>query len=101
MNDKSIKILEKTKNSIEVELIDDDHSLCNLLKDILLEKKDKVIMASYVIEHPVLNPKTGRYISNPKLTVKTTDGNDAEEVLKESLKEVIDLCNKTLESLNQ
>ncbi|WP_421077505.1 DNA-directed RNA polymerase subunit L [Methanothermococcus sp. Ax23] len=98
---KSMRILEKTENSIEVELIDDDHSLCNLLKDILLEKTDKVIMASYVIEHPVLNPETGRYISNPKLIVKTTEGNDAEEVLKEALREVIDLCNKTLESLSQ
>ncbi len=95
-----IKIISKTKNSLEIELINDDHSLSNLLKDILLEKKDKVAMASYDIEHPVLNPETGKYISNPKLTIKTTDGNSPEEVLKEALKEVIDLCNNTLNSLS-
>jgi len=96
-----IKIINRTENSIEVELINDDHSLSNLLKDILLEKKDKVVMASYDIEHPVLDPETGRYISNPKLIVKTTDGNNPEDVLKEALNDVIDLCNKSLESLNQ
>jgi DNA-directed RNA polymerase subunit L len=96
-----IKIINRTGNSIEVELVNDDHSLSNLLKDILLEKKDKVAMASYDIEHPVLDPETGMYISNPKLIVKTTEGNNPEDVLKEALKEVIDLCNKALESLNQ
>ena len=96
-----IKIINRTENSIEVELVNDDHSLSNLLKDILLEKKDKVVMASYDIEHPVLDPETGRHISNPKLIVKTTAGNNPEDVLKEALKEVINLCNKALESLTE
>jgi DNA-directed RNA polymerase subunit L len=96
-----IKIINRMKNGIEVELINDDHSLSNLLKDILLEKEDKVIMASYDVEHPVLDPETGRYISNPKLIVKTKEGYNPEDVLKEALKDVIELCNKALESLNK
>lgn len=93
-----IKIIHKTENDIELELLNEDHSLCNVLKDILLEK-DGVLMASYAIDHPVLDPETGRYISNPKLIIKTSEGVNAEEVLKEVLKEVIGLCNQVLENL--
>jgi len=93
------KILKRTENSIELELVGDDHSLCNLLKDILLKKTDRVIMASYDIDHPVLNPETGRYITNPKLILKTVEGVEPTEVLKDALKEIITLCNESLKSV--
>ena len=92
-----INILNKTENYMEVELIHDDHSLSNLLKDILLEKKDKVVMASYALEHPVLDPETDLHISNPILILKTMEGVNAEEVLKEALKDVINLCNTVMD----
>jgi len=94
-----VKVLSRDENSIELEIVNEDHSLCNLLKDILLKKEDKVVMASYCIEHPVLDPETGRYISNPKITLITKEGVDPLEVLKEALKEIIDLCDRTLEDL--
>ncbi|HID47806.1 MAG TPA: DNA-directed RNA polymerase subunit L [Methanothermococcus okinawensis] len=94
-----VKILNRDKNSIELEIVNEDHSLCNLLKDILLKKEDKVVMASYCIEHPVLDPETGRYISNPKITLITREGVDPLEVLKEALREIVELCDRALEDL--
>jgi len=94
-----VKILNRGKNSIELEIVNEDHSLCNLLKDILLKKEDKVVMASYCIEHPVLDPETGRYISNPKITLITREGVDPLEVLKEALREIVELCDRALEDL--
>ena len=94
-----VKVLSRDENSIELEIVNEDHSLCNLLKDILLKKEDKVVMASYCIEHPVLDHESGRYISNPKITLITKEGVDPLEVLKEALREIIDLCDRTLEDL--
>jgi len=94
-----VKIISKDENSIELEIVNEDHSLCNLLKDLLLRKEDKVVMASYCIEHPVLDPETGRYISNPRITLITKEGVDPIEVLKEALREIIDLCDRSLEDL--
>ncbi|ENN96162.1 DNA-directed RNA polymerase subunit L [Methanocaldococcus villosus KIN24-T80] len=93
-----IKILERKDNLIEIELIGEDHSLPNLLKDILLTKEG-VKMASYSIEHPLLDPETGRYISNPVITVITEGGRDPLEVLKEALKDIIKMCDTLLEEL--
>jgi len=94
-----VKIISRDENSIELEIVNEDHSLCNLLKDLLLRKEDKVVMASYCIEHPVLDPETGRYISNPRITIITKEGVDPLEVLKEALREIIDLCDRSLEDL--
>ena len=94
-----VKIISRDENSIELEIVNEDHSLCNLLKDLLLRKEDKVVMASYCIEHPVLDPETGRYISNPRITLITKEGVDPIEVLKEALREIIDLCDRSLEDL--
>ncbi|ABR55171.1 RNA polymerase dimerisation [Methanococcus vannielii SB] len=92
-----INIIEKSENSIELELVNDDHSLSNALKESLLSKKG-VVIASYGVEHPVLHPETGRYISNPTLVLKT-EGVLAEKVLKEALRDIIDLCSNCLEEL--
>ena len=94
-----VKVLSKGENSIELEIVNEDHALCNLLKDILLKKEDKVVIASYCIEHPVLDPETGRYISNPKITLITKEGVDPIEVLKEALREIVDLCDRSLKDL--
>jgi DNA-directed RNA polymerase subunit L len=99
MEKRMIKILEKKDNLIEVELLNEDHSLCNVLKDILLNKEG-VLMASYSIDHPVLDPNTGRYISNPKILVKTEEGIDAEGVLKEALRDLIKMCDELLQNIN-
>ncbi|WP_423792426.1 DNA-directed RNA polymerase subunit L [Methanocaldococcus indicus] len=93
-----IKILEKKDNLLEIELVGEDHSLPNLLKDVLLTKKG-VKMASYYIEHQLLHPETGRYITNPKLTILTEEGVNPIDVLKESLKDIINMCDKVLEEL--
>ncbi|GBF36728.1 MAG TPA: DNA-directed RNA polymerase subunit L [Methanothermococcus okinawensis] len=94
-----VKVLSRDANSIELEIVNEDHSLCNLLKDILLKMEDKVVMASYCIDHPVLDPETGRYISNPRITLITKEGVDPIEVLKEALREIIDLCDRSLREL--
>ncbi|MBP2172473.1 DNA-directed RNA polymerase subunit L [Methanococcus voltae] len=93
-----IKIIKQTENYLEFELKNEDHSLPNILKDIMLVKEN-VIMASYNVEHPVLDPESGKYISNPVLVLKTAEGTSAVEILKESLSDLIKLCDDGLNDL--
>ncbi|MBP2143657.1 DNA-directed RNA polymerase subunit L [Methanococcus voltae] len=93
-----IKIIKQTENYLEFELKNEDHSLPNILKDILLSKEN-VVMASYNVEHPVLDPESGKYISNPVLVLETAEGTSAVEILKESLSDLIELCDAGLKDL--
>ncbi|MCS3901015.1 DNA-directed RNA polymerase subunit L [Methanococcus voltae] len=93
-----IKITKQAENYLEFELTNEDHSLPNILKDILLSKEN-VIMASYNVEHPVLDPESGKYISNPLLVLETVEGTNAVEILKESLSDLIALCDEGLNDL--
>ncbi len=49
-----LKILEETKNKLIFELVGEDHTFCNALKQELTESDD-VKIASYKIEHPLRN----------------------------------------------
>lgn len=58
------KIVKETKNELELEIIGENHTFCNVLRKILSTHKD-VLLAAYKIEHPLL--------SNPKIYIKTRD----------------------------
>jgi len=65
-----------------VEIIGEDSTILNPIKEKLLER-ESVVYAEYSIEHPIL--------SNPKLYIKTKNANPKDElkaVLKELQKEI-------------
>jgi DNA-directed RNA polymerase subunit L len=73
-----IKILKDRANELEIEIIGEDSTILNPIKEKLLER-DNVVYAEYSIEHPIL--------SNPKLYIKTKDAKPREE-LKSVLREL-------------
>lgn len=77
-----IKILKQAKNKIEFEIEEEDHTLCNAVREELWSYKETEISA-YKIEHPL--------ISNPVMLVETNKGDPKKVILKaaDSLKKQI------------
>ena len=76
-----IKILKDRVKELELEIIGEDSTILNPIKEKLLEREN-VVYAEYSIDHPIL--------SNPKLYIKTKNANPKDElkaVLKELQKE--------------
>ncbi len=72
-----IKILEKTPESVKIEVIDETHTLLNLLRE--KSWKAGASQASYMIEHP--------YLSNPKITIRAKN---PKKVLSDASQMIID-----------
>ncbi len=68
-----VKILNKTKNEIKIEITGEGHTFCNIIQKTLL-KNPKVDLAGYNVLHPLT--------SNPVIYVRTKEGRP-ETVLKE------------------
>ncbi len=71
-----IKILEESKGKLKIEIVGANHTLCNVLKE-ELTKDNKVKLASYKIEHPL--------VSNPEFII---EGDDPKKSMLSSLKKV-------------
>ena len=86
-----VKILKEDKELLELEIIGEDSTLCNVLRNELNTFED-VSFASYNIKHPL--------ISNPVFAVKSKKGKpkklllDAVESLKAKTKEMRALLAK-------
>lgn len=78
-----IKVLEEGKNFVKIELIGENHTLANALRN-ELNNGPHVEVAGYTYEHPL--------VSNPVLIVKT-DG-------KESPNKAISACVSRLKKKN-
>jgi DNA-directed RNA polymerase subunit L len=48
-----VKVLQKTKNELKIEIIGEDHTFCNLLQNVLLQDKN-VEIAGYDQPHPLI-----------------------------------------------
>ena len=48
-----IKVLQKTKNELKIEIVGEDHTFCNLLQNTLLQDKN-VEIAGYDQPHPLI-----------------------------------------------
>jgi len=48
-----VKVLNKTKNELKLEIIGEDHTFCNLLQNALLEDKN-IEIAGYDQPHPLI-----------------------------------------------
>lgn len=70
-----IKILKEEKNRIEFEIVGEDHTLCNAIRDELWNQED-VEISAYNIKHPL--------ISNPVMLVETSK-RDPRKVLQNSV----------------
>ncbi len=75
-----IKVLKHEGNSLEVELVGEDHTLANLIVKYAI-RMPNVTYASYTISHPL--------VSNPVVVISVAEGNDPLEVLHEVLKKII------------
>lgn len=88
-----IKILNEDKNKIEFEVIGEDHTLCNVIRNELWDQ-DNVNVSAYNIKHPL--------ISNPIMLVEVNKGdpktalNSAVSSLKKQIKELRDIFSKKL-----
>lgn len=76
-----LNFLVDEKKHIEVQLIGEEYSVPAMLKEMLNGNKD-VEFVTYVIGHPSRDP--------PTLILKTKKG-DARKVLKEAIKETIEV----------
>lgn len=56
-----MKIIKDTENELEIEITGESHTLCNVLRKILMEDAE-VEAAAYAIDHPI--------IGEPKLYIK-------------------------------
>ena len=80
-----IKILKEEKNKIEFEVIGEDHTLCNALRDELWNQED-VEISAYNIKHPL--------ISNPVMLVETSRGDP-----KKALQNTVSSLKKKIKEL--
>ena len=74
-----IKIIEDSVDTLKIELVGEDSTLVNLLKEELY-KDEKVLSAAYYVKHPLT--------SSPQLIIKTSKGRKAKIALKSALARV-------------
>lgn len=66
-----VRIIRERDTELELELVGEDHTFCNALREIL-NANDNVVTASYKAEHPLLgNPKI--YLKTKKVKVPTKE----------------------------
>jgi DNA-directed RNA polymerase subunit L len=66
-----VRIIRESDTELELELVGEDHTFCNALR-VVLNTNDKVLTASYKVEHPLLgNPKI--YLRTKRVRVPTKE----------------------------
>ncbi len=73
------RVIESSRNQLKIEIGDEGHAFCNLLRKTLLEE-EAVEFAGYNIDHPLL--------SSPVFTLKTKN-RQANVVLREALEKML------------
>ena len=67
-----IEVLKNEGNLMEFRIIGEEHTLCNVISDALVEnQKEKV--AAYKIDHPLLYKKRPKFIINTDGTISPKD----------------------------
>lgn len=75
-----LRVLSHEKNELEIEVLGENETLLNPIKQALLADKD-VEFAEYIIEHPIL--------SVPKIFLRTKGSAKPATVLKRTIKTVV------------
>ncbi len=74
-----IKILNKTKNELKIEVDGEGHTFCNVVQKVLLQNK-RVDMAGYDIPHPLT--------SSPVIYIRTKGRSKPEIALRDAVREL-------------
>ncbi len=88
-----INVLKEEKNRIEFEIIGEDHTLCNAIRNELWNQEN-IEASAYNIKHPL--------VSNPIMLVETNKGDpktaliNAISSLKKHIKELKDSFSKSI-----
>jgi len=88
----NLKVLEKSKNELKLEIQGEGHTFCNLLQYVLLQDK-AVEMAGYDVPHPLF--------PNAILYVRTKRESSPEKALVRALEKVGEMSNEFLEKLDK
>ncbi|KYC49649.1 MAG: DNA-directed RNA polymerase subunit L [Candidatus Methanofastidiosum methylothiophilum] len=81
----NIDVIKKDEKFMEFRIIGEDHTFCNVLRDALL-KDEKVKVAAYRIDHPLLKRKEPIFVINTDGTKPPKDALlDAIERVKEEI----------------
>ncbi len=67
-----IEVIKNEGSYLEFRIIGEDHTLCNILREVLL-RNEKVKVAAYRIDHPLLDRKRPMFIINTDGTVSPKD----------------------------
>jgi DNA-directed RNA polymerase subunit L len=74
-----VRILNKTKNELKIEVEEEGHTFCNVVQKALLEDK-RVDLAGYNIPHPLT--------SNPTIYLRTKTRTKPRTVLRKAVKKI-------------
>ncbi|MBS3107505.1 DNA-directed RNA polymerase subunit L [Candidatus Woesearchaeota archaeon] len=86
-----IKVIEKTNNRLKIEIVGEDHTLANALRQELWSDKS-VSVAGYRIGHSL--------VDSPKITVEVSKG-DPVKVLEGAIKSLIKKNEEFLEKVKK
>lgn len=75
-----VKLLKREGNTIEMELVGEDHTIANLIAKYAI-RKPGVVYSSYIISHPL--------IGNPVIVLSTDGSRDPLDVIEEVLRDII------------
>jgi DNA-directed RNA polymerase subunit L len=87
-----VKVLNKTKNDVKIEIIGEDHTFCNLLQKTLLDDKN-VEIAGYDQPHPLIRSSI--------VYVRTRRDTSPEKVLLAALSSIKELNKEFSEKFTQ
>ncbi|MFH1376372.1 MAG: DNA-directed RNA polymerase subunit L [Candidatus Woesearchaeota archaeon] len=87
-----VKVLEEDKKLINVEIIGEDHTLADALRQELWNEAD-VTISGYNIEHPL--------VSNPVLTVETSGKKEARKALFDAVDRLKKKNNEILQKIQK
>jgi DNA-directed RNA polymerase subunit L len=86
-----VKILKKEKNELKVELVGEDHTLCNLIQNTLLD--ENVELAGYDLPHPLSR--------RPVIYIKTKKGIKADKSLENALNKISKRTHEFMEKFTK
>jgi DNA-directed RNA polymerase subunit L len=88
----NLKVLQKSKNELKLEIQGEGHTFCNLLQWALLQDKT-VELAGYDVPHPL--------IPNAVLYIRTKRESSPKKALGRALARVGEMSNELLEKLDK
>ncbi len=87
-----LELIKKEGTVIELKLVGEDHTLCNILRKNLHEDT-RVVTAAYNIEHPLL--------AHPRFYVKVKGGRSPDRALRRAAKKLEEDCSEVRQKLEK